>query len=232
MLAGIPTNANVTTSIGGWITPGVPSTTTFSSATVVDASGSVGAWRAPAGVSYTVQTAVSSVDPTLPGGTETVIERLPAGATSYTRDLGGLLLPWAGNATFDRATNTFSWPVVDPAGVTTATPNVVFTEVVFTRAGNRVIWRLVAPGSVIAYTTPNGVRTASIQMPDVPGNRVFEQLAPNDTITVDNVLMFHVDSAAVHAAIELVEQRRLELTAYLPSIDHLTVSQTPANGTP
>jgi hypothetical protein len=230
-LTGAPTNnATVTSAISGWITPGVPSTTTFSSVTF-DATGNTQPWRAPAGVNYTVQTSITSADPLLPGGTQTVIERLAAGATGYTRDLDGLVLPWVGNATFDRATSTFSWPMVSPAGVTAATPSVVFAELVYTRGSNRVVWRLVAPGSFITYSTLNGVRTGSLRMPDVPGPRVFEQLMPNDMITVDNVLTLHVGSAAVHPVIELVEPRRLELTSYVPTIDHLTFSQTPSNGT-
>ncbi|MDB4961118.1 MAG: hypothetical protein JWP01_1117 [Myxococcales bacterium] len=230
-ITGKPTNSStLTSSIGGWITPAVPSTATFSS-TTIDSGTPISPWRAPPGMSYTVQTAVPGVDPRLPNGTQTVIQRLAAGATSYTRNLDGILIPWTGNATFDRAAGTLSWLALEPQGLTTvATPNIVMAELGFTRGTARVVWRVIAPGTFVTTTVLNGITMATLPFPVVPGMRGLE-LTPNDQITVDHAITMHVADTAVHRVIELFEQRRFEITSYVPTIDHFTFSQTPSSST-
>jgi hypothetical protein len=225
-IAGRPTNAAMLgVSLAGWITPMVPATAPFTSTSLTQANPTITLY-APKGVNLTAQVFIGNADPALANYGQVVIERLPAMATSYTRNLNGIVIPWVGNATYEPASRSLRWQISTPQGVTVATPNVVMADVGFTRGMNRVSWRVIAPGSYVTTSVEGGVTVARLALPDIPGDRVFEPMT-GDVIDLDDAITVHVDDAAVHGVIEQFEAKRLELSSSVPGLGHLTFMATP-----
>ncbi len=226
-LKGRPSNVGMVAGVlGGWITPQVPSTAPFSN-TIVNNTGSAPPWTAPTGINLMATMLFGAPD--VPGTGQLVIDRLPAGATSYPRDFNGALLAWPGNATFDGQTRTLRWATTAPADVMIGVPSLAYAVLRYTRANLDVEWRIIAPGTAIQNTFEGGVPGASFVLPDVPGDRAFEPRA-GDTLSADDITLLQVEDAALRGVIEILEPPGPDLFT-VPELRHLTVA-TSSQGLP
>jgi len=222
-LTGMPMNATTLAySLGGWVTPTLPSPAAPFSTPAIGVGSLVGPAMVPRGSGVATQLTLSHQ----PGGSgptlrQVVHDRFASTVANLDRNYTGAVLPWLGNPTFAVTTRKLSWAPVAPTGITAGAPSFFAAVAQYSRDANSgVIWRVVGAASRI---TTIGAQQ-EITFPNVPGDRTFEPI-PTDTVTLDAISLFQVEPQAEHDMIQILEPSGPDIGYFkIPTLRHLSVS--------